>query len=424
MASVSLEMAQVEQLQKYSLRILIGLALAWLPSPAPATIYVNLDLESSTVNAAIADGSTHDGSFIDLQSGDAAYPTPYTRNTLTTPSGVRYHEILTICGGYTAGNRCTNPGNQAFTTAQAQFGMSHTSIDWNARSGETFYLGGFFRFDMVGGRPAWDTSDSFDKLLELGANPAGTATRWGIGSGRHGNFSGWSSANVFTFDVWCADSVFDACEVGAQNDWDHKPHNTGGYTASNPYECEYGRWYAVVLAVTMSTTSSGNVKLYINGTLVHDSNRITMDTGSGSSSVQLHGTIAQGAYDAPDHYRRSDKLMLTDSLTDITNAGLMSDPEAGGGGGGSIVIFLGQSAVTIVGGLQYLACVAFLWERRAKVVHFLMLVHAAYWTARYRWAVTRWQQQAPLMLEAPRETIDLTQQGAAWRAQTRSRKES
>lgn len=310
--------------------VLAVVVLVLLTPPAWATVYVNLDWESSTVNGAITNGSTHDGASIELFSGDAAYPTPYVRNAITTPSGSRYHEVLTICGGY-SGGRCTPAGDPSSTTIQAQHSISHASINWPSRSGETFYLGGFFRFDRVGGRNVWASTDSFDKLWEFGGNGGAHSTRWVIGAGRHGNFSGWSGADKFTFDVGCADSVFDACEDPASNDWDHKPHNTGGYTASNPYECDYERWYAVVIAVTMSATSSGNVKLYINGTLVHNSDRITMDSGSASGSVQLHGTVAQSGYDAPDHYRRSDKLMLTDSLTDVTNAGLMSDPESGGG---------------------------------------------------------------------------------------------
>lgn len=297
-------------------------------SPSFATIYINFDLESSTVNGAITDGSTHDGATIDLFPGDPAYPTPYVRNAINTPSGSRYYEVLTICGGY-SGGRCTPANDPTSTTNQAQANISHASINWPSRSGETFYLGGFFRFDRVGGRNIWASTDSFDKLWELGGNGGGNSTRWGIGVGRHGNFSNWDSANTYTYDVWCADSVFDACEVPGNNDWDHKPHNTGGYTASNPYECFYERWYAVVIAVTMSTTSSGLVELFINGTKVHSSARITMDSGSSSSSSALHGTIAQPSYDAPDHYRRADKLMLTDSLTDIQNAGLMEDPESG-----------------------------------------------------------------------------------------------
>jgi len=99
MAGVSLEMAQVERLQTYGLWVLIGLTLAWFPAVAQATIYTNIDLESSTVNAAITNGSTHDGQSIEPFFGDAAYPTPYTRNAITTPSWSRYQEILTICGG-------------------------------------------------------------------------------------------------------------------------------------------------------------------------------------------------------------------------------------------------------------------------------------------------------------------------------------
>lgn len=301
--------------------------------PAQATIYINGNWESSTVNSAITNGSTHDGSSIELFSGDGAYPTPFVRNSITTPAGSRYHEVLTICGGY-ASNRCTPANNSATTTNQAGFVMHHTAIDWTTKDGQTFYLGGFFKFIRVGGRNVWASTDSFDKLWEFGGNGPDHSLRWGIGAGRHGNFSNWDSANTFTFDIWCADSVFDACEVPGNNDWDHKPANVSPYSASNPYECQFERWYAVVIEVTISTNSTtGHLKQWINGTLIYDAAHITRDTGiTSSDGAILHGTIAQGAYDAPDHYRLSDKLMFTDSLTDIQNAGLMSDPEAGGGG--------------------------------------------------------------------------------------------
>lgn len=399
--------------------ILFLFLVIWLmASSAQATVYVNLDLESSTVNAALANGSTHDGSTLELFSGDAAYPSSYTRNALTPPSGSRYFEVLTICGGYSA-NRCTPAGDPSSTTIQAQIGFSHTSINWPSRSGETFYLGGFFRFDRVNSRNVW-IDDTFDKLWEFGGNGGAHSTRWGIGSGRHGNFSGWSAADKFTFDLWCADSVFGACEVPASNDWDHKPHNANGYSASNPYECDYGRWYAVVLAVTMSTTTSGHISLYINGTLVHDSDHITMDSGSASDSVQINGTIAQSAYDAPDHYRRADKLMLTDSLTDVQNAGLMEDPEAGGGGGSTVVMFLNELMAVMTVTLQWGIALGYLWERRAAMVRALYAIHAYYWTLRYRYALHRWQKQAPLMLDAPLDVIDLENKQDVWHVRTQS----
>jgi len=322
--------------------MIVRLLVAFLviASSAQATVYVNLDLESSTVNAAITNGSTHDGSSIELFSGDPAYPTPYTRNTITTPSGSRYHEVLTICGGY-SGGRCTPANDPTVTTNQAGFVAHHTAIDWTTKDGQTYYLGGFFRFDRVGGRNVWASTDSFDKLWEFGGNGPDHSLRWGIGAGRHGNFTSWDSSDTFTFDIWCADSVFDACEVPASNDWDHKPANANGYSASNPYECQFERWYAVVIAVTVSTNgTTGRIQQWINGTQIYDAQHITRDTGiTSSDGTVLHGTIAQGSYDAPDHYRRADKLMLSDSITDLQNAGLFGDPEAGGGGsstGGSM----------------------------------------------------------------------------------------
>jgi hypothetical protein len=386
--------------------------LLFLASTAQATIYVNLDLESSTVNAAITNGSTHDGSSIELFSGDPAYPTPFTRNAITTPSGSRYHEVLTICGGY-SGGRCTPANDPTVTTNQAGFVAHHTGIDWTTKDGQTFYLGGFFRFDRVGGRNVWASSNSFDKLWEFGGNGPDHSLRWGIGAGRHGNFTSWDSADTFTFDIWCADTVFDACEVPASLDWDHKPANANGYSASNPYECSFERWYAVVIAVTVSATGTGRIQEWINGTQIYDSAHITRDTGIVSSDGSiLHGTIAQGAYDAPDHYRRSDKLMLTDSLTDITNAGLMSDPEAGGG---RVTMFIGQGAAAVLAGFQYLMILSYLWERRQKAIQAVMAVHAWYWTVRYRQALRRWQREAPIMLEHQGETIELAkQEQQAW----------
>jgi hypothetical protein len=365
-------------------------------APAWGTVYVNLDLESSTVNAAITNSSTHDGSLIELFSGDPAYPTPFTRNAITTPSGVRYHEVLTICGGY-SGSRCTPGNDPTVTTNQAGFVTHHTAIDWTTKTGQTFYLGGFFRFDRVGGRNVW-AADTFDKLWEFGGNGSDHSTRW-------------DSANTFTFDLWCAASVFSACENTGINDFDHKPANVSPYSGSNPYECNFEQWYAVVLAITMNTSSSGVIKMYINGTLIHDSTHVTMDTGIVSSDgATLHGTIAQPAYDAPDHYRRSDKLMFTDNLTDIQNAGLMSDPN--GGGGGRVTMFIEQSTViaTAVAALQYLMILAFLWEQRQKAIRALMLLRAAYWRIRYSRAVAKWQRDAPLMLESRGEHVDLTRQ--------------
>lgn len=89
------------------------------------------------------------------------------------------------------------------------------------------------------------------------------------------------------------------------------------------------------MAITLSTNSAvGNAKLYINGVAVTDCNGQTAATGTSSTTafgdLSLHGTIAQPGYDAPPHYRRVDNMILATSLTDVQNAGLMSDPEAGG----------------------------------------------------------------------------------------------
>jgi hypothetical protein len=74
------------------------------------------------------------------------------------------------------------------------------------------------------------------------------------------------------------------------------------------------------------------LQLWINGVKTTDVQNIkTQDTTAPYVETFMYGgTTAQPAYDAPAHTRKIDHMIFADSLADIQNAGLMSDPEAGG----------------------------------------------------------------------------------------------
>jgi len=205
----------------------------------------------------------------------------------------------------------------------------------NMTPGQTYYMGACFRFDRIGGADVWhDTSgpDSYDKLLEFDGN-----VRWIILAGwPNGNYTG-SYNGQYTYDLYSSPAFCTSC--GANE----KFANVAPYGQSNPYLCDYDRWYAVVMAYKPSSGGSstdGLVELFINGTKTTSLAQKTQDSATPNiTRFAYSGTVAQPAYDAPAHYRKFDYLIFTDSLTDITNSGLMSDPETAGGGG-TLALFL------------------------------------------------------------------------------------
>ena len=196
-------------------------------------------------------------------------------------------------------------------------------------TGTTYYLGGFFRFDRVGGEDIWrdqsagDPPYQFDKLAEV----AGAGFRWGIGSG----WNGWYTAGAdhrFTFDAWYATSV-----IGPHGD-DHLVADQAPFGADAPYLCDYGAWYGVVLGVTAgSSETAGRVELWINGTKINDQPHYTALPAASLGRVTLHGTIAQPQYDSPSHLRRVDRVILTDDWQDILAGGYLDSGGSGGAGG-------------------------------------------------------------------------------------------
>lgn len=382
---------------------MIGLLIAILlwAVEAQATIYFDETFEGINVNTTMTDNLAN-GVVWDYDQGT---PSPTlvvntVKATVTPPNGSRYLEAHGLCTTYVS-NRCTVG---ATTNAGVQLSNSGGGITATTLAdGTTYYLGMFVRYERISSRDIFDDTgspDSWNKTFEF----AGTGTRWGIGIGwPSGNYT--ATNGKFTADLWCSNAAFPTWCVT-----DHPLQNQNGYGASTPYLMDYERWYAVVMGVTTSTSAvTGRLRLWVNGTLIMDRNQQTMNSGAGYDHHWIQSTFGQPAYDNPEALYQMDYLIFTDSLTDITNAGLMSDPSEGSGGGSSIVLFIEQSTMTILGALQYLACLVFLWERRAKAAQLATAVHDAYWTFRYRQAVRRWQKRAPLMLQH-RNTIILEKQ--------------
>lgn len=187
-------------------------------------------------------------------------------------------------------------------------------------SGTTYYLAGVWRFDRIASQPIWHNLWDFDKLHEMNYSSA-TGFRWIIESG-YPDSSTVYHANQFTFAAYGSDAIFPG--------WTYYDHNLNGYSRTAPYWCDYERWYSVVMGIT-AHQSNGRVRMWINGTQVMDhTGVVTMLAGATLEAIAFSMTVGQPEYDAPSHNRYLDRMMLTDNFADITNAGYLSDPQAGG----------------------------------------------------------------------------------------------
>lgn len=328
--------------------------------------------------------------------------------------------------------RCATPVTGRTTYYQNDFllGMldaynEHSISTVNMTPGTTYYMGMFVRYERIGGTDVFHDGNGFpnssDKLFEMNGN-----TRILVNSG----FPDWADCGTggacdhhFTFGIYLSPSTCTGC-IYEQIEPNVSPYDRTNFVLGN-----YERWYALVAGFTPSSggaATNGRYRLWVNGVLTHDYQNIkTQDSTTPYLDVmRWSGTVAQPAYDAPSHYRQFDYFLFSDSLTDVTNAGLMSDPEAGGGGGGGSptqepIMFISNATGMILGitsVFQMLAISVYLWQQREPMIRVALNVwryasepHAMWWAWRYRRAVKRWQKAAPVMLEdRSRTTLDLT----------------
>ena len=206
----------------------------------------------------------------------------------------------------------------------------HNVSQINLTPGVTYYHGLFVRFDRILGIDIWHDGnglpDSSDKLYEFNGSVRALIA---AGFQDWANCSNLQCDHHFTFGLYLSPSHCTDCI------YEQIPPNVSPYGRNNFIMADYGKWYAVVLGYTPSTgsTQNGKIELYVNGIKTHSYSGIkTQDSSSPYINTFQHsGTTAQPAYDAPTHYRKFDNFIFSNSLVDMQNAGLMSDPEAGNG---------------------------------------------------------------------------------------------
>jgi len=195
--------------------------------------------------------------------------------------------------------------------------------------GKTFYYAAIFKIERINGNDVFHEGrgiQSANKFLEL----VGTNIRWSAGIGQ------WSQCNGS--DSWAANNDGYFFVHGGNATYHLNPEfetytgNMNGFSCNNPPQLAYDTWHSVVFAVKIETDSTGFYKLWWNGTQITE--RLNIRTSAGESPsitrMQILGTIAQPAYDAPEHYVKMDNLMLADDWQDIVDGGYLAGAPTGG----------------------------------------------------------------------------------------------
>jgi hypothetical protein len=111
--------------------------------------------------------------------------------------------------------------------------------------------------------------------------------------------------------------------------------NQNGYTRNNNYYMDYERWYSVVMGVKFSDSGAGQIRYWVNGTLIASYDNVSTATGSPNLNyIENFATLCQNAYDCPSHKENFDRLIFTTSISDIDGTGgsfnFFADPAGGG----------------------------------------------------------------------------------------------
>ena len=261
----------------------------------------------------------------------------YYRCDTPVSGHTKYYRIDGTIGGTTG---VVNSGQHA--------GYNIHSATVNLTSGNTYYYGVFVRYDTVNTSRLW-----WDKSAELGKSYSADKFNEIQGNIRiimASGFPDWmdqgctTCVGKFTLSAYIDPDHCTACTVVNPNyGWavhSSMPQNVAPYGRNNAaFLSTYGKWYALVFAITPShgATLDGRLQTWINGIKVQDyPNVATQDTTNPTITVFQHnGTWSQATYDSPLRQVKMDSITFSDSLTDMQNAGLMSDPGAGGGSGSS-----------------------------------------------------------------------------------------
>jgi hypothetical protein len=183
-----------------------------------------------------------------------------------------------------------------------------------------YYCAFFVRFDRRDGRDIWHSGDgdSFDKAFEV----IGDGIRWVVHFGNHamrmpkGRFSAYLSNSTYHLN-----RSLERFDGFYQNHRDFSlPHSSQHHSVP----LEYEKWHAVVFKLRWATDDTGEVALWLNGTKALEYKGIKTAKAPGTfERLQLWGTFAQPAYDAPPHTRVVDALLFTDKWQRVVDGGYL-----------------------------------------------------------------------------------------------------
>ncbi|MBI5913502.1 hypothetical protein HY839_03645 [Candidatus Azambacteria bacterium] len=195
-----------------------------------------------------------------------------------------------------------------------------STFPFNPPLGSTMYLAYYFNYSRVNGVDVWhEVDDSADKGIEL----TGSGIRWITSPGHWGSLANNQDHH---YTIWMGNPTYHLNPQFEGNPyWTVVPPNQSGYSIAAPPQLEYERWYSAVMAVKLATDNTGSVTLYLDGVKILEWNNIitAANTAPTIEHITMGGTIAQPAYDTPEHYRKYDALMLTDNWQDIVNGGYL-----------------------------------------------------------------------------------------------------
>ena len=279
----------------------------WLlvvPNASYATVYFYYDAENETVG----NGVPRDPNGVDIcTQGCSSFGFSDATVQLAggAPQGSKYFQWVTV-------------NNQPSVYTEV---VNHSTFPISLSLGTTYYLAYFFNFTRINGLDIWhETGQSADKGVELD----GSGIRWIIS---RGNWPCIADTQDHYYTVWIGNPTYVLNPSPIPNCVDNIfGGNQNGYSASNPIQLQYERWYSAVMAVKIASNNTGSVAFWIDGVKIGEYNNIITAANSSPTInfIGMGGTIAQSALDAPAHYRKFDALMLTDNWQDIVNGGYLS----------------------------------------------------------------------------------------------------
>lgn len=185
-----------------------------------------------------------------------------------------------------------------------------------------FYLAFFVRFDRIAEQDirhdgaADPEAESWDKAVEI----RGDGLRWTISFGERGMGNPKHRFSVFVCNP-------DYHLNRDKEVWDSYYQNLNGYSRSNAFRMDYETWHSVVFKLRWALDRNGEIGLWIDGRKVMEYSGIRTVQAPGTfERLQMWGTIARPAYDAPPHIRKMDALLFTDDFQRVIDGGYLASP--------------------------------------------------------------------------------------------------